>query len=378
MADLNNAIDGNFGGETDLDNPATNSAGNAEDDVGHGRCWIDTDGPDDVAGNADDNTFMVYIGQAGAGGGGWVDPAVFSSSQGQNLIFHSSFLATDGDGNEAASVAPIGWSEVLTPTHGYIGPSGGPIDVTEGAGYVYQSISNAGNEGISQSLASVRASGVYRASVRAKAAVGDVCRLQVAGGTGTVTADTTTTGSYETLSVTATATAVPGALVVSLLSNGTSDTCNWSNPTLVEVTNQPQISTTVFSSIVDPGFIACTASYAGPCGNVVSVDVTPPGPGYIAVIHGSVPILNDDGRCEMRLWDGVTELANKAFKVDNGTDLWKTMEIDHITPTPLTPGTTVKYQLDVLENNTNCNVNSSIGATVVEAKIQVLLVPTGF
>jgi hypothetical protein len=36
-------------GEVDLDDPATNSAAGDRDDVGDGRCFVDIDGPDNVA-----------------------------------------------------------------------------------------------------------------------------------------------------------------------------------------------------------------------------------------------------------------------------------------------------------------------------------------
>ncbi len=63
-----------FQGQGDLNDSASQSALGIEDDVGHGRCWIDLDGADDTLGGdnaADDRTLNIFIGEAGDGNGAW-------------------------------------------------------------------------------------------------------------------------------------------------------------------------------------------------------------------------------------------------------------------------------------------------------------------
>jgi hypothetical protein len=217
-----------------------------------------------------------------------------------------------------------------------------------------------------------------------KATAGDECTLSVAGGVTTpVTADTATVAVYETLSVDVVTTAVPAPLVVSLLSKGASDVCDWSNPTLVEVSSQPQIGATVFShsEAIAGSPIDCT-TYLGACSDLTRVTVTPPGPGYVALLKVSVPVAMEEGSCDMRIWNGASSIASTHLRTTDaaGGDsiTFAVMTIDYILPTPLAAGTSVTYQVDVEESDNICQVREDQGGETMEARIQVLLLPTGF
>ena len=98
-------------GVSDLEDSASNSAGGIEDDVGHGRCWIDT---------SDGYQMYIYVGTAGddtpsTATDGWIPV----SNNGSNLLLHGDFETADGDGDSSSATIPSNWTLVGTNTFSY-------------------------------------------------------------------------------------------------------------------------------------------------------------------------------------------------------------------------------------------------------------------
>jgi len=222
QGDYNNTTGGT--GTSTLSATATNSV--PAEKLGLGRCWLDTDGPDNVAGTADDNTLNLYTGSA------WVavtqinDPNIALSSFSRNLLPNSSFEVGAG------SAAPDGWTAVNTPTISY-----STTPVSEGAGQQI-SITAAGgaDEGISIPLAGLRAGGTYLVGVRAAAnAGGDTCSLRTTGGTANVTDTTLSNTNYEDLVGTFTVDGAGNTVTVILEANVDTDVCRFDHAWVYQV-----------------------------------------------------------------------------------------------------------------------------------------------
>lgn len=226
---------------TDLDDSASNSGGAVADDVGHGRCWIDTN---------NSNTFQAFIGVAGDDNGAWADVKVGSAGTADNvtaagggsletddqilagspnLVYNGSFEASDGTGSASSTTVPVGWALVTTPTIGYTDPSG---DDSYGEGYQVD-VTNAGvaNEGISFELDALPEDAFYKVIARAIDDGTAECTLDVTGEGGTAfTPVATTTNAWETLSGTfgTSTSAKDDDVLITLVTTGADTTvCSW-------------------------------------------------------------------------------------------------------------------------------------------------------
>ena len=257
MTDYNNA---GGAGEGTLGDPATNSAAGATDDVGHGRCWFDSD---------DGYKAYVYVGETctnlfddvgvpqttgspdgfcdsdGTTPTGWTAASAVADSitgviaddellEGSfNYVYNGSFDISDGTGSAyggsttictdlfddvgvpqttgspdgfcdsdgttaSATPVPAGWADITSPTHSYDDPSG---DTRWGDGFSI-TVANAGttNEGIQYTLTNLPSDTVFKVIARAIDDGTSVCTLDVTneGGTAFVPAETTT-DDWETL-----------------------------------------------------------------------------------------------------------------------------------------------------------------------------------
>lgn len=215
--------------------------------IGHGRCWLDTDGPDDVAGTFDDDTLWLFDAANGWEQVSGVGPNLVKPG-GPNLLYNGDF-EIDGD---TSTNTPVGW----TTTDGGTG-SGGPTFVhndnvpggagaTEGAGLRLTMTSDAdadGADSVNQQLDGLKASTSYRVAARVQADATFTCQIDV---TGEASASnlpdvTTTTAAFETLTGSFTTDATPSA--VTLLLQGDPDTadsvCNWDHVSVVEQSVDP-------------------------------------------------------------------------------------------------------------------------------------------
>lgn len=386
---------GNDSGGAGLEDEATTSAGEIEDDIGHGRCWIDTD----------DYQMYIFVGEAGDNtpstvADGWI-PVQDSFTGGPlstsfyrfsgNLVFHGSFDGTDGDGDPGATGTttgmPYGWTNRFnsaTGTHTYVDP----VTVTEGEGlmYVHTTEGATGTDsGITQTLGGLKASTWYKFEVRASAATDDTCQLRVTG-TGVTTlpigqeVETATTGAFETLRVWAQTDSSANDLTMILQGPDSGDVCSWKHASVTERTESAtSIGAIGYRSAVTP-YIACNTTYVAPCADIVTVTVIPPGPGYMAQIHGKANYVSavSGAQCFLELWENAVgtqldesnashqPLATPAIEVGS-------LHVNYLygITEPMTAGTPYVFTLNAKADvNTKCIF---YGNTMIEA----LLIPTG-
>lgn len=344
-------------------------------DLGVGRCWIDLDGPDGAAGTLDDNKLMVWDATANAFTAARSEA---SNALGNNLIYNGSFEVTDGTGSTASITVPSGWSLIGTPDIAY----DDPVPVSEGEGVAMETIATgATNEGVSQSLASLKINTDYIVRARVRPVVG-TCDLQVTGGDATVT-DTSAaaSGVFETLEVTTNTTAVPGALVVRLESNAAADECDWDAVVAFEKNaNHPGAGIQVMQD--DSAGAADTT--CNNCGGYIAVTglndliVTPPAPGYIVRLTAEATLTGDAAGaiapgCGYRLRD-VTNATTLRFgqstSVNGGDDLSASVSWVSVNPTP---GTSITYRFEITDSDgaggQQCTVVTAIGGAYIRAEL---------
>lgn len=360
------------GGVADFNDSASLSAAGIQDDVGHGRLWVDTN---------DDDTLYVYTGEAGdntpvtiADGWGEIDHTDSNARRSRhNLILHGGFEGAVGSGDASLSTEPYGWTIVLTPTIGYIDPT----STSEGEGYMLAiTATGAGDEGIKQSIAGLKASTSYTVTVRAKLFGGaGNCELEVTGGASTANA-TTTSSTFVTLTAVATTNSTPSDLVVFIQNDADTGVCHYDHVSIVE---------TVFTT-PHPGVIAfrkstssspsCTSSYSSGCNDLATVTVTPPTSGYHVQIYARVAIkITTPGTCAAQLWNN-----SDSIQLDEADVQSESLDGNAIIPVTLlyvstillTAGESTAYTINVKEDGTGA------ACTVVSTNLIIAtLLPSG-
>jgi len=348
-------------GETTLQDSATNSGGAIADDVGHGRCWIDTDGADDVAGTDDDNQLNFFLGVAGDSNGAWTavtDGSIGGlTAAGNNLVYNGSFEVTDGGGATGSTTIPIGWAEDSgTPTYAYTTP---PSEATEGEGVQLDMTGAvASPSGIKQTLTNLKASTTYYVVARVDVNSGDTCRLITSGASTNLSAQDSTATSYATLSGTFVTAAALDTVDIQLLAVTAGDVCHWDHVGVYEqnIARVPQAgrarcfdsstatTANLFSdgSFVDSGDLSCT--------------INVPGPGYMIVVNAALVGENDAAARHIfvaRLMEnvnggGAAEVRNSMGLVDNsGADCGDTAIINlNFTREIPTPGSQYVFTIE--------------------------------
>lgn len=284
----------------------TDEVGAATRDIGAGRCWVDLDGLDGVAGTIDDRQLNVWDETANA-----FVPVTARDIAGPGLafnqVYNGSFEVTDGTGSTASTTAPAGWSNLDTATIAYVDPTA----VTEGEGVALRTTAAGGAlEGVRQTLANLKASTAYVFRARVRATSGDTCTMGVTDGTTTVSDVSTTTGAFETLEVSLTTTAVPANVTLDLTSTADTDVCDWDHVTVFErlpVVAQPgvQVCHDTDSSTTADAYTTINTWVDA----LVSCAVTVPGPGFVVEVHGQLVADHEVG--------GTTSLAARLR--ENGT-----------------------------------------------------------
>ena len=274
---------------TDLNDSASGSGGAIADDVGHGRCWVDSD----------DNKMYIYRGVAGNNNGGWVPVAGVGEGQ-YSLVYNGDFNATGGDGLVASTTVPAGWADAAgeTPTYSYTDPS---TDIVWGDGLML-SVTNAGaaNEGVQYEMDSMAASSTYLVVVRAQDDGTAVCTLTVTGNGGTAFAAVTgevavTAGgnAWTTLMGTFTTAAAFDDDVLLVLDTTGADTlvCNYSHVAVYKIDGDEvsQGGTSVYFAETTNENAALGGAFADVTAGF-EIAVTPPRQGCIIEVHSSISI----------------------------------------------------------------------------------------
>jgi hypothetical protein len=294
-----------FAGEPDLDNSASNSANGDEDDVGHGRCWIDLDGPDNTAGTEDDYKLYIYEGTAGAGGGppagcvgtGWC-PAIAATRPGgddeilagsRNIIYNGSFEETDGDGDPTSTTVPTGWTGVDAgggaPTFTYGNPSD---DVFYGYGYHLQvtDVGGAGGDYIQQQI-TVAGASTYKVMARVESDGVNTCTLSTANADVDLAPQNTTSGTWVTLDGTF-STVADDVVDIRLTTTTNLHTCDWDHVKVYKIDDVD----TDRDEVDQPGIIALydwdnTSGAVSPGWGTVpnlQLEFAVPGPGWVVQV----------------------------------------------------------------------------------------------
>jgi hypothetical protein len=396
-------------GEADLDDPASNSAAGDRDDVGDGRCFIDIDGPDNVADTDDDYTLYIYEGAAGAAGcpapagadDCWhavVADSPYEASDDEilagkyNLVYNGSFEATDGGGDPASTVVPEGWAVVVgdTPGYTYVNAS---TDVRYGDGYhLVLANTEAANEGMRQTVTNLNANSTYKliARVQDDGPVGAVvCRMDIVNETATTDfpADSTNpaVAAWETIGGTFTTGVVVTTVDIEIYPIGIAgESCMLDHFTMFEVGNvgtdrdeisEPGAIVLRGEYLLAGGDLTCGLAYgAGPCavgGSGLFVTVTAPTIGrpliildglVTAVAAGAAP-----SDCEVRLRNITNTTTLEEFFTGGTYNLHRTI----LGPPP---GATTVYGIEVRENpggGGTCSI-----ASTHDSWIEAVVLPT--
>jgi len=369
IALYDNTTETEYTGSKDLNDLANNAASHLENDVGTGRCWIDSD---------DNNQLYIYRGVAGNDtpstiAEGW-EPV--NQARGYiNLIANSSFENTSGAGDVAAGdVIPVGWTATAgASTYSYEVPG----ELTEGPGIALITTNDVAgtDEGVSQILGGLKASTQYRFVARVMANSGSTCQIAVTGQGSVIPsaaeATTTTTAAFETISLLATTDATPTDLVFIIRAETTSDVCTWAQVAAYEVT--PTVALTppgilFFQHTNSPdGNCAADDYTATACEDLAHVIVTPPGPGYHAIIFGSVQFnaTADGAACYVEIWNGSAQLAESYYNSDGSIANDPHLFVRWITPAPLVAGTPITYTLRGKDSGGNCTTINPVTLDVM-------------
>jgi hypothetical protein len=194
--------------------------------VGHGRCWIDLDGPDGVASNEDDNTLWVYV-----GGTGFVQATnglslpLERSRLGRNLLPNGSFEVG------TSTTAPDNWTAINTPTLSY-----SATPVSEGTGQeIHVTAADSMDEGIRATLTDLKANRSYFVVARAMATAGDTCSLRTTGATTNITDTTATIAAYEDLTGTFVTNGTVSDVNIFLEADANGDICAFDHAAVYEL-----------------------------------------------------------------------------------------------------------------------------------------------
>lgn len=260
--------------------------------LGDGRCWIDTDGPDNTVGTWDDNTLYVWDSGTDAFVTGPVSPDETAPGV-KNLIFNGSFNA-----NAVGTAAlPTGWSNASTGTLTTLAVAALTINTLQGFGNEFVGTANSANDGIAQTLENLKASTTYRVTAEAQPAVSgnDSCTL-ITVGAGTEADTTIATGAaYVTLSDTFVTDASAGNVEVILQNDGANDVCSWTHVSVHELSSSRSPDVRVANDGVIVAFASGSdgQSITAAGGEVTvtstgTLTVTPPSPGYIILVDAVI------------------------------------------------------------------------------------------
>jgi hypothetical protein len=386
-------------GEGTLQDSATNSAAGIQDDVGHGRCWIDTD----------DGKLYYFLGVAGDTNGAWTPASAVVGSEielddeilagSYNLVYNGSFEAALGDGDATAScaacvdndIAGTGWTVGgTTPDISFTNPSD---DLFYGDGYNIQvTASGAANEEIEQTLTALPSGATYKLLYRNEGDGIDQCQVTAVGSVsgGLYDSGNLTNAAWASGSGTFTTTALEN-VDINLISVNAGDVCRWDHVAVYRIDDV----TTDRDEVSQPGIVVCQdtdeglQTTTGAFTTLAGLDcaVTVPGPGYIIEVEGHInAVENNPGfGCQLLIQlmedidgGGYNLIANTrtgATIAAGGDGTGASYLYKNTTPTP---GSTYSYQIQVADSTASaCDVNDSEGLmTNVVSTMYVTTTPT--
>ena len=298
-------------------------------------------------------------------------------ARGPNLIRNGNFAIK----TTAAGSAPDGWSLVGTPGTCTTTTTG----VTEGHSTMRAiRIASAGaaNEGISQTLAGLKASTRYQIGCRGKVnAGGDILGLVTTGASGATFGNLslqTSSTSYVTLSGVILTDATPTDIVVQLLAVADGDSVDVTHVWVRECTEDPlpQSNTpwavSTITTATPNHYADAVLTDAG-----VIVSIVCPGPGYVIEVHGTAATSASGSSVQAifcLLENGVTFVDTHSFYLDStGTRDKGTAKLFYVNTNP-TPGTTYTYIIegcgigDTLNRNPAASAAAELVATTIRAR----------
>lgn len=351
-------------GVSDLEDSASTSAGNAEDDVGHGRCWIDTN---------DGYQMYIYVGTAAddtpsTATDGWIP----IGNNGSNLILHGDFETADGDGDSTSTTIPSNWTLVGTNTFAY-------TTSVQGDGLAVVSTVDAADTlaGLETTVGGLRASTWYivRADVNPSGA-GD-CRLNISDEARTYPSggfvDNTGASGWETLWIAAlTDASAPESLDVELLGVGNSDECDWDNVRMYRAGGGDRPQVQMYTGVPSASTVLCNTSYdTDGCNDLMSIDVHAPEGQSLAMLTATTYVNGTSGDdCYLEIHDGTSQVVERLRSFGSTNFLHMTVSATVI----LTPGTTTTFTVRGRDTSgDDCTMN--LGSTT--EFIQAVVVPAG-
>jgi len=410
LSDGSGTLDSTTPGEQAVKNladSASNSGGAIEDDVGHGRCWIDVDGADgvtaanctgagtdddtglpDTSGTSacctgagtgptcdDDNAMLyTYLGVAGDTGGAWAaakvteavlaDTATAMTAGGvsfttddqilagsANLVYNGSFEATDGTGLAAATAVPSGWAAVDAATFTY-GTTTDP-DVRWGDG-VYAIVTDVDSgDGMSITLNNLNTATTYKVIARvAEEAADDICTMTTTGALSDITPAVSAGIAWQTLSGTFTTHATVLDDVTLIFTNtAAGDICNWDHVAVYQVgdvtTDRDEVGVpgpVYVEAILTGGGVAMANAATVAAVSGLAVTVIPPTQNCIVDVHTEYSVIGSGNGAKV-----LCELwENATLKVNRFIKADEDEANDgtmHYTTSNPTPGTALAYTL---------------------------------
>ena len=288
-----------LGGDTGTDSlsavPTVEESTSAFDKVGYGRCWIDLNGDDNIAGTVDDLRLHIYTDS------GW-EPVGASrleepSHSAYNLLYNGSFNAV---GLYTNTAIPNGWTlEGSGNAYAYAAI----VDDIDGAGVELRMTSDAQNDGLKQTLANLKDDALYQVVVRVRADGSATCLVDTTNAAvqaSVVTTGTTIITLTDTFVTNSTVTAVEVMLTQSASANSGVNTCDWISAAVYEVEHDADPPTwTKAEAVPSPGVIidtdittdqADTSMVVAPGTVIASTDLTVPVPGGYITSYANVSL----------------------------------------------------------------------------------------
>ncbi len=286
MLDYDNA---GGSGVANLADSATNSAAGVIDDVGSGRCWIDTN---------DNNKLYVYVGVAGDSNGAWVEANANRVKAGgeRNLLQNGDFEANATDSTACDSTTlPTGWTDLDAGQTVFAYEADTALGTgLQGSGCQAKITDGNGADGISQVLAGLKANTTYRVTAQVLEGGTDVCTLSTANAdtdvTGMVSVDNTAYVQLDGFFITAATTL--DTVTLSLTSTATGDICYWDHIAVYrqEGVEVPEASIIpVYDTYITSGDGAAIASTYADVPNL-SIAFSPPTENWVFSIKANISI----------------------------------------------------------------------------------------
>ncbi len=357
---------------TDLEDSASNSGGLFDDDVGHGRCWTDTN---------NSNMFQMYVGVAGNNNGAWEDIKVANATLADtatalsgtgggittndqilagsaNIVYNGSFEATDGTGANVDAV-PSGWAAVGGPTtYSYVTST----DTRWGSGLHLKVDDLAGGEGLSFEMDGLPANTVYKVIARAKDDTVGVCTLDVTGegGAAFTPSATTGTGTWVTLSGTfgTDVAALDDDVVITLVVTTASQTCLFDHVAVYQVGDvsaaRDEVGVPGPTVVTDTTTITTGVPDTTPTDVGMAISVTPPQSNCIVQVNAVMSVATASANQEIGytcrlVEDGSDVVISNRGGQQDGTSGWDqfadTMTMSYINANS-PPGTALAYTIE--------------------------------